>query len=183
MKKISSLLILFCLIAIGLSGCQKSEIEEKRAQEKIDSLSDKEAIDQVVNGKKTMTSIYTDNSDAQEVNDEFEVPHRPFSEKYDSPEKIKEEMEKYYSKEYSEELISQIPAKYVNGSYMIPLGDIGMIPNYEEFTLIKRSDVSEREIQIEYKAEKESPESFVTDFQYIDGDWKISDEIRKFESE
>jgi hypothetical protein len=184
MKKLLLFLTLTITFAVLLSGCQKSEQEKmdtSRKEQGIETISDDKALELIVGGKKAFIGILQGVEDDTELLDQFEMPYSPFKEEYDSPEKIKGKIEEYYYGEYAESLLGMIPAEYIDGRYALPIGDVGMVPVYDEFLVVDRSDLSEKSIKIKYKTDESSKESYSVYLEYVDGKWKITDEIREFD--
>lgn len=184
MRKLLLVLTLLISFATALSGCQKSEQEKmdaSREEQGIDRISDDEALERIVGGKKVFIQIFQGVESDVELNDEFDMIYNPFIEQYNSPEKIRAAIEEYYYGDYAEGLISMIPARYIDGEYALPVGDIGMVPDYGEFILLERIDISEKSIEVKYKTSESSTESHSVYLEYIEGKWKITDEIREFD--
>lgn len=184
-KLLLTLIVLISFMGIA-SGCQKSEQEKMdalRAEQDIDTISDAQLLEQVVSGKEAFMGIFQSVEVEEELVDEFGIVYSPFLEEYNSPEKIKDVLEEYYSKDYSEKLIELIPATYVDGEYALPLGDMGMLPDYSEIFIVERKDLDEKNINTSYKMQQDSSELYRVYFEYVDGKWKITDEIREYEKE
>lgn len=185
MKKLLLILALLISVSVGIFGCQKSErekVDKLREENDISLISDEQLRDKIVAGKQAFMDIFQ-GIEEEELLDEFEMVYSPFTEEYNSPEKIAKKLEAHYSKEYTERLMSMIPAVEVQGRYALPLGDMGMMPDYSSLQISGREDIDEKSINVSYKMEEGSSEVYKVYFEYIEGEWKITDEIREFEKE
>lgn len=185
MKKIFLILAILTSLFLGVFGCQKSEQEKMdklREENDISVISNDQLRDKIVGGKQAFLDIFQ-GVEEEELLDEFEMAYSPFTEEYNSPEKIAGKLEVYYSKDYVESLMRMIPAIDVQGRYALPIGDMGMMPDYSNLQISGREDAGEKNINISYKMEADSSETYKVYFEYIEGEWKIADEIRAFEQE
>lgn len=186
MKKLLLILALLISVSVGVFGCQKSEREKMdklREENDISTISDDQLKSKVVEGKQAFLGVFQGVEEGEELLDEFDMVYSPFTEEYNSPEKIADKLKVYYSEEYTESLMNMIPAMEVEGRYALPLGDMGMMPDYSGISMASREDMDEKNINITYKMEEGAAEVYRVYFEYIEGDWKITDEIREFEQE
>lgn len=184
MKKLSLFLILTVSLVLFSLGCEKSEqekLEAKRTEQYITNMTDSKAIALITNGKKLVIDIFTGVNSSEEFTDEAGIVYNPMLEKYDSPEKIMEALKKYYTQDYAEKLTGQIPVTEINGRYMLPVGDMGTITESAKVHMVERVDLDENNINIKYKRNLESQESFLVGLERVEGFWRIKSEVKEID--
>lgn len=186
MKSRTILLSLIILATVVLSACSKSEedrMREARLDRGIEHLASEDVLDHIVEAKMAHLSIFNGTNDVEVYEDNDGMVYNPFFEQYDSPEKIRAEIEKYYYGDYAEEIIDTIPAVYIDGVYVLPLGDIGYIDDFNRAILLEKKDIDEENIEVSYRLNEADDYHIRVRLIYDEGNWKVASEIVVFEED
>lgn len=185
MKKTIGLWLVIILSLMLATGCGKSEedaMRESRENQGIEHLDSDDSLKLVKEAKMAHISIFNGSNDAEEYETEDGIIYNPFFEHYDSPEKIRAEIEKYYYGNYAKEVLATIPAKYIGNVYSLPIGDIGYIDDFQEARVIEKVDIDEENIDLTYSLNDYDDYSTKVRLRYDEGRWKLASEILIFDT-
>lgn len=136
-------------------------------------LEKEEAARLIKGGKQAMFAVFTSGDMSKYDSEKNYVPVKS---ELNSPEKMEELLGRYFTRAFADEFMEKyVGIKYVDGVYSIPLGNIGMWPDYDGLKLEKVEQIDDHTVEAIYQVPTEVDMSrYEVQFKYEDGLWRIS---------